>query len=105
MRYTSASYQRARGNTMPEHLRKRQQGGEEARFIWAFDECLRRNPGWAPTPTAINILLEKRPPYNILPSRLSKLRRTLLLDAGFTQDNRGGRWYLPNPPVTGKRDE
>ena len=84
-------------NTIPEHLRKRQRGGEEARFIWAFDECLRRDPGRAPTPTAINILLEKRPPYNLLPSRLSELRRTLLLNAGFTQDNRGGRWYRPDP--------
>lgn len=92
-------------NTMPEHLRKRQRGGEEARFKWAFDESLRRDPGRAPTPTAINILLEKRPPYNLLPSRLSELRRTLLLSAGFIQDHRGGRWYLPNSPVTRKRDE
>lgn len=86
---------------MPERLRKRQPGGEEARFTWAFDECLRRDPNRAPTPTAINILLEKRPPYNLLPGRLSQLRRTLLLSAGFIQDNRGGRWYLPN----GKRGE
>ena len=78
---------------MPERLRKRQPGGEEARFTWAFDECLRRDPGRAPAPTAINILLEKRPPYNILPGRLSKLRRTLLLDAGFIQDDKFGRWY------------
>ena len=93
-------------NTMPKHLRKRQRGGEEARFIWAFDECLRRDPGRAPTPTDINILLEKRPPYNLLPSRLSELRRTLLLNAGFIQVHRGGRWYLPQPLVDGSvRDE
>lgn len=88
---------------MPEHLRKRQSGGEEARFTWAFNECLRRNPDRAPTPTAINILLEKRPPYNLLTGRLSTLRRQLLLDAGFTQDGKWGRWYLPGSPVTRNR--
>lgn len=82
---------------MPERLRKRQPGGEETRFTWAFDECLRRDPNRAPSPTAINILLEKRPPYNLLPGRLSQLRRTLLLNAGFTQDGKFGRWYRPDP--------
>lgn len=80
---------------MPEHLRKRQIGGEEARFRWAFEESLRRDPGRAPSPTAINILLEKRPPLNILSGRLSKLRRELLLNAGFIQDDKFGRWYRP----------
>lgn len=88
---------------MPKELRKRQVGGEEARFRWAFDECLRRDSGRAPTPTAINILLEKRPPLNVLTGRMSQLRRTLLLSAGFIQDNKFGRWYLANSSVTRKR--
>ena len=79
-------------NTMPEHLRKRQLGGEETRFIWAFDECLRMRPDKAPSPTDINILLEKPPPLNILAGRLSKLRRQLLVEHGFTQSAKSGRW-------------
>ncbi len=79
-------------NTMPEHLRKRQLGGEEARFTWAFQESLRMRPDKAPSPTDINILLEKPPPLNILASRLSKLRRQLLVEHGFTQSAKRGRW-------------
>ena len=78
--------------TMPEHLRKRQLGGEEARFTWAFQESLRMRPGKAPSPTDINILLEKPPPLNILAGRLSKLRRQLLVEHGFTQSVKLGRW-------------
>lgn len=81
--------------TMPEHLRKRQVGGEEARFTWAFKECLRRNPDKAPTPTAINLLLDTPPPLNILRGRQSVLRRRLLIEAGFVQDRKSARWRKP----------
>jgi len=81
--------------TMPERLRKRQPGGEEARFTWAFNECLRCDPDRAPTPTAINLLLEKPPPLNMLTGRKSVLRRRLLVEAGFVQDGKWGRWYRP----------
>lgn len=77
---------------MPEHLRKRQVGGEAARFTWAFNECLRLRPNKAPSPTDINILLEKPPPLNILPGRQSVLRRKLLVKAGFRQNDKFGRW-------------
>jgi hypothetical protein len=77
---------------MPEHLRKRQVGGEEARFTWAFHECLRRDPNKAPSPTAINLLLEKPPPLNVLTGRKSVLRRRLLEEAGFTQERKWSRW-------------
>lgn len=77
---------------MPRELRKRQVGGEEARFRWAFDECLRLRPNKAPSPTDINRLLEKPPPLNILSGRLSKLRRELLVVTGFRQDGKWGRW-------------
>lgn len=80
---------------MPERLRKRQMGGEEARFEWAFKECLRRNPDKAPSPTDINLLLESRPPLNVLRGRQSTLRRRLLEEAGFVQDAKFGRWYRP----------
>lgn len=80
---------------MPEHLRKRQKGGEEARFTWAFNECLRQNPDKAPTPTAINILLEKPPPLNMLTGRKSVIRTRLLQEAGFVQDGKWGKWYRP----------
>ena len=82
-------------NTMPESLRKRQPGGEEARFTWAFEECLRRNPNKAPSPTAINLLLEKPPPLNVLTGRKSVLRRQLLEDAGIVQEAKWSRWYRP----------
>ena len=78
---------------MPKHLRKRQAGGEEARFTWAFEECLRRNPNKAPSPTDINILLEKPPPLNMLTGRKSVLRRKLLIEAGFVQNGKWSRWY------------
>lgn len=80
---------------MPKHLRKRQSGGEEARFTWAFEECLRRNPNKAPSPTDINILLEKPPPLNMLTGRKSVLRRKLLIEAGFVQNGKWSRWYRP----------
>ena len=82
-------------STMPEALRKRQPGGEEKRFEWAFAECLRQNPNKAPSPTAINILLEKPPPLNVLTGRKSVLRRRLLVEAGFVQGAKWGRWYRP----------
>ncbi len=80
---------------MPEHLRSRQVGGEQARFVWAFEECLRREPNKAPGPTAINLLLGKRPPLNVMPGRQSVLRRRLLVEAGFVQDHKWGRWARP----------
>ena len=79
---------------MPKGLRKRQPGGERARFVWAFEECLRRNPNKAPSPTDINILLETQPPLNILAGRLSKVRRGLLEEHGFVKDERE-RWVRP----------
>lgn len=82
---------------MPESLRKRQVGGERMRFEWAFYECLRRRPHRAPTPTDINIVLENPPPHNILAGRLSKVRRELLEDAGFTKDHTE-RWVLRREP-------
>jgi len=81
--------------TMPENLRRRQTGGEEARFRWAFEECLRREPNKAPSPTAINLLLDKPPPLNVLTGRKSVLRRRLLEEAGFVQDAKFSRWYRP----------
>lgn len=81
--------------TMPEHLRRRQVGGEEARFTWAFNEVLRREPNKAPGPTAINILLDKPPPWNVMRGRQSVLRRRLLEEAGFVQDAKWGRWHRP----------
>lgn len=82
-------------HTMPESLRKRQIGGEEARFTWAFKECLRQNPDRAPTPTDINVMLDAPPPLNILRGRQSVLRRRLLVDAGFVQAGTGSRWHRP----------
>ena len=81
---------------MPEALRNRQAGGEEARFRWAFEECLRRDPDKAPGPTAINVLLEKNhPPMNALRGRQSVLRTRLLREAGFVQEKKWGRWHRP----------
>jgi hypothetical protein len=80
---------------MPEHLRGRQVGGEEARFRWAFEECLRQNPDKAPGPTAINLLLGKKPPLNQLRGRQSVLRTRLLREAGFTHDGKWKRWHRP----------
>lgn len=81
--------------TMPEHLRVRQVGGEEARFRWAFEECLRLKPDEAPGPTAINVLLGTRPPLNVLRGRQSVLRRQLLEEAGFVQNEKWRRWHRP----------
>lgn len=80
--------------TMPKHLRKRQPGGERARFVWAFEECLRRDPDRAPSPTQINMLLEHPPPLNILAGRLSVIRRELLREHGFVKDETE-RWVRP----------
>jgi hypothetical protein len=80
---------------MPENLRGRQPGGEEARFRWAFYECLRRDPNTAPSPTAINLLLEKPPPLNMLTGRKSVIRRQLLEEEGFVQDGKWSRWHRP----------
>lgn len=82
-------------SAMPDALRKRQVGGEEKRFTWAFNECLRQNPDKAPSPTAINILLEKPPPLNVLTGRKSVLRRRLLVEAGFVQAGKWSRWRRP----------
>lgn len=78
---------------MPKEIRKRQSGGEQARFVWAFEECLRQDPNKAPSPTDLNTVLENRPPLNILAGRLSKLRRTLLIKHGFTQTAKFNPWY------------
>lgn len=78
--------------SMPESLRVRQVGGEEARFKWAFYECLRLRPDKAPTPTDINRLRERPPPLNQLAGRESTLRRKLLVANGFRQDDKWGRW-------------
>lgn len=80
---------------MPRDIRPRQVGGEETRFVWAFEECLRQDPNKAPSPTRINMLLEKKPPLNVLPGRLSVLRRRLLIEAGFVQEAKWGRWRRP----------
>lgn len=80
---------------MPERLQGRQTGGEAARFTWAFNECLRQNPNKAPSPTAINLLLGKSPPLNMLTGRKSVLRRRLLEEAGFVQEAKWGRWKRP----------
>lgn len=81
--------------TMPEHLRGRQPGGEEARFRWAFQQCLLEMPDTAPSPTRINLLLEKPPPLNMLTGRKSVLRRELLIEAGFVQAGKWSRWHRP----------
>jgi hypothetical protein len=80
---------------MPESLRKRQVGGEEKRFTWAFNECLRVDPDKAPTPTAINLLLDKPPPLNVLTGRKSAIRKRLLIENGFVQEHKWGRWHKP----------
>lgn len=81
---------------MPEHLRSRQVGGEEARFRWAFEEVLRQDPNKAPGPTAINLVLGKdHPPFNTLRGRQSVLRTRLLREAGFVQSKKWGRWHRP----------
>lgn len=78
--------------SMPEELRRRHKGGEEARFRWAFYECLRLRPDKAPTPTDINRLRDRPPPLNQLAGRESVLRRELLEANGFTQSGKWGRW-------------
>lgn len=83
-------------SSIPRELWRRQPGGEEARFRWAFAECLRLRPNKAPSPTDLNILLEKPPPLNILSGRLSRLRRELLVSSGFIQDAKFGRWRREN---------
>ena len=66
---------------------------EEDRFTKAFHEVLWAHPGKPPGPTAINRMLGKPPPHNILNGRMSTLRRKLLLENGFTQEKKWMRWY------------
>lgn len=72
---------------------------EETRFTQAFYEILEQDPSRPPGPTAINRLLNerysrnrKRTPDNTLNGRMSVLRRRLLLENGFVQDEKWGRW-------------
>ena len=69
---------------------------EESRFTDAFYAVLKRNPDKAPGPTAINLELGKehtaRTPLNTLNGRMSKLRKRLLLENGFTQEEKWARW-------------
>ena len=67
---------------------------EEQRFTEAFNKVLERDPSTPPGPTAINVELSKAPPLNILNGRMNTLRRRLLKEAGFVQDEKWGRWYL-----------
>lgn len=69
---------------------------EASRFTEAFYAVLKRNPDKAPGPTAINRELGKehtaRTPLNTLNGRMSKVRKELLLENGFTQEEKWGRW-------------
>lgn len=69
---------------------------EATRFTDAFYTVLRRNPNQAPGPTAINRELGKevtaRTPLNVLNGRMSALRKKLLKENGFVQDEKWGRW-------------
>lgn len=69
---------------------------EESRFTDAFYAVLVKNPNKAPGPTAINLELGRkrsdRTPLNTLNGRMSKVRRQLLLDSGFVQKAKWGRW-------------
>lgn len=81
---------------------------EASRFTDAFYAVLERDPDKPPGPTAINRELGKehtsRTPLNVLNGRMSTLRRQLLLDNGFVQDEPSspfegqanfGRWRKP----------
>lgn len=71
---------------------------EAGRFINAFYNVLEREPGKPPTPTKINKELGKdtnpryNSPLNVLNGRMSVLRRRLLVENGFTQEEKFGRW-------------
>jgi hypothetical protein len=76
----------------------RETGGEEKRFTEAFARLLERDPNTAPGPTALNRELGKtgqRTPLNVLNGRMSVLRRRLLEEAGFVQDEKWKRWHRP----------
>jgi len=77
---------------------------EEGRFTAAFYAVLERDPDKPPSPTQINRELGKHEnpdyhsPMNILNGRMSALRRRLLVENGFVQDDNVqgetnfGRW-------------
>ena len=65
---------------------------EESRFTEAFYRVLARDPNTPPGPMAINKELMKPPPLNILNGRNNLTRRRLLLENGFVQDAKWGRW-------------
>lgn len=71
---------------------------EESRFTDAFYRVLQREPSKPPSPTQINRELGKdtnpryRSPMNVLNGRMSVLRRRLLVENGFVQDEKFGRW-------------
>lgn len=71
---------------------------EESRFTDAFYRVLQREPSKPPGPTQINRELGKdtnpryRSPMNVLNGRMSVLRRRLLVENGFVQDEKFGRW-------------
>lgn len=71
---------------------------EAERFTAAFYAVLNRDPDRAPSPTQINRELGKdtnpryRSPMNVLNGRMSTLRRRLLVENGFVQDEKFRRW-------------
>jgi hypothetical protein len=69
---------------------------EESRFREAFAAELAAHPDTAPGPTALNLRLGKtrtsRTPLNTLNGRMNRLRKELMLEAGFTQVEKWGRW-------------
>lgn len=65
---------------------------EKDRFRKAFREELEANPDKAPGPTALRKRLGLRPHAN-LNGRLSRLRISLLREAGFKKSPFSERWY------------
>lgn len=71
---------------------------EEGQFTRAFHAVLNRNPDKPPSPTQLNRELGRdtnpnyHAPMNVLNGRMSVLRRRLLLENGFIQDEKWARW-------------
>jgi len=80
---------------------------EASRFREAFAAELAANPNdpHPPGPTALNLRLGKvhtgRTPLNTLNGRLNALRKELMLEAGFTQAEKWGRWSRDTTCVQG----
>lgn len=67
--------------------------GEEQRFREAFFAVLKQDPNTPPGPTAINKELGRTGPrLNTINGRLNAVRKQLLVEAGFTQDEKWARW-------------